>query len=56
MSVDPVNVADYERLAEGILAAGPLGYFAGALETSGRCVTTWLRGGVACCARACWWT
>jgi isopentenyl diphosphate isomerase/L-lactate dehydrogenase-like FMN-dependent dehydrogenase len=29
MSVDPINVADYERLADGILAAGPLGYFAG---------------------------
>jgi isopentenyl diphosphate isomerase/L-lactate dehydrogenase-like FMN-dependent dehydrogenase len=29
MSVDPINVADYERLAEGILGAGPLGYFAG---------------------------
>jgi hypothetical protein len=29
MDVDPVNVADYERLADGILAAGPLGYFAG---------------------------
>lgn len=25
----PVNVADYERLAEGALEAGPLGYFAG---------------------------
>lgn len=25
----PVNVADYERLAEGALESGPLGYFAG---------------------------
>jgi isopentenyl diphosphate isomerase/L-lactate dehydrogenase-like FMN-dependent dehydrogenase len=28
-SEHPVNVADYERLAEGALDAGPLGYFAG---------------------------
>ena len=29
MTAEPVNVADYERLAEGALPAGPLGYFAG---------------------------
>jgi isopentenyl diphosphate isomerase/L-lactate dehydrogenase-like FMN-dependent dehydrogenase len=29
MTAEPVNVADYERLAEGVLPAGPLGYFAG---------------------------
>lgn len=28
-SAEPVNVADYERLAAGALDAGPLGYFAG---------------------------
>lgn len=26
---DPINIADYERLAEGALQAGPLGYYAG---------------------------
>ena len=25
----PINVVDYQRLAGGILAAGPLGYFDG---------------------------
>src|SRR5436190_1314805 len=29
MSPDPVNVADYERLAADRLAEGPLGYYAG---------------------------
>jgi isopentenyl diphosphate isomerase/L-lactate dehydrogenase-like FMN-dependent dehydrogenase len=29
MSAGPVNLADYERLAAGLLAPGPLGYFAG---------------------------
>jgi isopentenyl diphosphate isomerase/L-lactate dehydrogenase-like FMN-dependent dehydrogenase len=38
----PVNVADYERLAEGALEAGPLGYFAG-----GACDELTLRENVA---------
>ena len=29
MTAEPVCVADYERLAEGILPSGPLGYYAG---------------------------
>ena len=50
---EPLNIRDFERLAEAKVEAGPVGYFVGGSGTSGRSPRTSRRSGAGTCGRAC---